>query len=157
MEDYLKAVPLHHATPKTLAQQDHLYSCLTIIDGKAQALLSFNSFLLAVVGIYVGTIQIIRDQLFLLAPFILTSLASGVSCLFCLDVVWVHWLTKQDMLPAPGETDANVGQGFVELLLLRDERTRTYRVAWFLSFFSVVAVMVGVICAIFTDVATSVW
>lgn len=148
MEDYLKAVPLHHETAATLAQQEHLYACLNIIDGKAQALLSFNSFLLAIVGIYFGTIDTVRDQVFILVPFLATSITSGLSCLLCLDVVWIHWLTKEDMLPEPGQDASVVGEGFLELLMLRDERTWNYRMAWFLSFFSVVAVLIGVVFAL---------
>lgn len=157
MEDYLKAVPLHHETTATLAQQEHLYTCLNIIDGKAQALLSFNSFLLAIVGIYFGTIDAVREQPLILVPFLATIVTSGLSCLLCLDVVWVHWLTKNDMLPVPGQDASVIGEGFLELLILRDERTRNYRMAWFLSFFSVVAVLVGVVLALTADWLLLAW
>lgn len=152
MEDYLDAVPAHHANHRSFAQQDHLYSNLSIVDGKAQALLSFNSFLLAIVGIYFGTIQSIRDEIWLLIPFLVTVLASGTSCLLCLDVVWVHWLTAEDMQTiVDAEEEGDTSDGFIELLLLRDERTRTYRLAWLTSFASVGAVIVGVLVAIFSD------
>lgn len=151
MRDYLLAVPLHDSSPVTKSQQEHLYANLSIIDSKAQALLSFNSFLLAIVGIYFGTVQSIRDEVFLLVPFVATLIASGISCLLCLDVVWVHWLTAKDMRPVADAKEDSVGEGFIELLLLRDERTRTYRLAWLLSFASVAAVVLGVLFAIFSD------
>ena len=152
MEKYLESIPSHHANHHTFAQHTHLYENLTIVDSKAQALLSFNSFLLAIVGIYFGTIQSIRDEIYLLVPFLVTVIASGTSCLLCLDVVWVHWLTAKDM-EGVSEQDARdrVTDGFLELLLLRDERTRTYRLAWLISFCSVGSVILGVLAAIFVD------
>lgn len=151
MKEYLVAVPLRHENQVTMAQEGHLYGALSIIDSKAQALLSFNSFLLAIVGIYFGTIQSIRDQPLILIPFLMTVIASGVSCLLCLDVVWIHWLTTTDMTADPSQEADVIGEGFIELLLLRDERTRLYRLAWLLSFGSVAAVIAGVLFAIFID------
>ncbi|GAA1457763.1 hypothetical protein NE857_21085 [Nocardiopsis exhalans] len=98
-------------------------------------------------GIYFGTIRRIRGEPILLIPFLATLLVPGVSCLLCLDVIWVHWLTAREM--KPDELGVDVREGFMELLLLRGERTRVYRMAWLLSFASAAAVLSGVFFSVF--------
>ena len=151
IELYLAAVPVHTASTEGRAQQEHLYSCLSIIDAKAQALLSFNSFLLAIVGIYFGNIVDVRGEPLVLIPFLAAVLASGASCVLSLDVIWVHWLGQADMEVPAGE-DQEVSRGYIELLILRDERTRNYRRAWLLSFWSVSAVVLGVMASMLLDI-----
>lgn len=151
IESYLDAIPVHSASTKGRAQQEYLYHGLSIIDAKAQALLGFNSFLLAIVGIYFGNIGAVRSNLFVSIPFIGTVVTSGVSCLLCLDVIWVYWLSQTDMEQPEHGSDSS--PGFVELLLLRDERTRNYRVSWLLSFVAVVAAVFGVLISILTTIS----
>jgi hypothetical protein len=55
-----------------------------------------------------------------------------------------------DDSPDGEETDQTT-DGFIELLLLRDERTRIYGLAWLISFCSVGSVILGVLAAIFVD------
>jgi hypothetical protein len=97
MEVYLESIPDVDRNRHEHQQQEHLYGNLNIIDSKAQSLLSFNSFLLAIIGIYFGTVQSVRSQIWLLIPFLVTVVASGLACLLCLDVVWIHWLTASDL------------------------------------------------------------
>ena len=146
IEAYLQAVPVHSASGRGKAQQDHLYGGLSIIDAKAQALLQFNSFLLAIVGIYFGNLEAVRSDPLVLVPFIVTVLASGLSCLLCLDVIWLHWLSQED-LESQEDQSEGLSSGYVELLMLRDDRSRNYRRAWILSFGSIVTSIVGVIVA----------
>jgi hypothetical protein len=146
LEAYLAAIPVHAASTHGRAQQEHLYTGLSIIDAKAQSLLAFNSFLLAIVGIYFGNIASVRSEMTVLIPFIVTVVASGVSCLLCLDVIWVHWLNQDDM-EGIADSDDVPSEGFVELLMLRDARSRNYRRAWLLSVLSTWTVVIGVIIA----------
>ncbi|HEX8745318.1 MAG TPA: hypothetical protein VF712_19485 [Thermoleophilaceae bacterium] len=152
IESYLAAIPTHASSAHARAQQEHIYTGLTIIDSKAQSMLAFNSFLVAIVGIYFGNIAGVRDSALVLIPFIVTVLASGASCLLCLDVIWVHWLNQDDM-ETPTEDDETPSEGFVELMILRDSRTRNYRRAWLLSFMSTSTVVVGVIIAMVKAIA----
>ncbi len=143
IERYLDAVPVHSLSGRGKAQQEHLYGALSIIDAKAQSLLQFNSLLLAIVGIYFGNVSEIRSNVLVLVSFILTVLSAGASCLLCLDVIWLHWLSREDLEAQADESHPSAG--YVELLLLRDRRSRCYRSGWLLSYLAVIAVVFGVI------------
>jgi len=97
---------------------DHLYSCLSVLDSKAAALLTFDSIILAVFALlldprasrvewYVATIGMV---LLLVSAFLLLS------------VIWVHWSTTRHL----GDYDEHAKT----LLRVRRARTIRYRLAW---------------------------
>ncbi len=118
-------------TPDAQAEHDYLYECLSILDAKASALLSFNSILLAALALTV-TIGENRLTSVLLSGLVL----SGLSSLLCLRVVWVHW--------TPTETFSDSRHLFITLLEVRDRRTVVYRIAWLAALASLLCLVVGV-------------
>lgn len=153
IDEYLLAITAQRSRPDAIGQQDHVYSALSILDGKSQALLSFNSFLLVIAGVAFGTIASARHHVLILIAFVSTAIAAGASCVLCLDVVWVHWLGEADLDQPATSTDC-ASDGYRELVMLRDERTRHYRLAWFLSFYAVVIVTLGFIAAMLLSTGT---
>jgi hypothetical protein len=143
LESYLDDIVESHSNAKEDIQRNSIYADMGIIDSKAQSMLSFNSFLLAIVGIYFGTLQSLVGQIFILIPFIMTFAVSITSCLFCLNVVWVHWSTGIDKTKGDG-----VNEEILELLYLRDERTIQYRKAWILSYLAVLFLFLGIVITI---------
>lgn len=105
---------------------EHLYDCLTILDDKSSALLSFNSIIIAVFALFIisGENEIITGALLFLG-----IISVMISCLFLLLVVWVHWSTSEDF--------QNLDQHGLNLLEVRKQRTIKYRLAWYFSTFSV--------------------
>lgn len=106
---------------------DHLYSCLSILDAKASALLSFDSIVLAVYSIF-----LVQGET--RYPFILAVLGMATilcSAMLLLWVVWVHWSTTHQLQDY--EEHART------LLYVRRVRTIRYRLAWD---FSVVSLLI---------------
>jgi hypothetical protein len=98
---------------------DHLYASLSILDSKSASLLQFNSVLAAVFTLY------LQGEKLPLSHFIVGVIgitAALVSCYRLLNVLWVHWSTRDHMTTAEDHSDT--------LLRVRAERTLGYRVAW---------------------------
>lgn len=112
------------------AQFAFLYESLGILDSKASALLTFNGIALAALAIWMEGSATGVQHMLLDAAFLL-SLAS--SC-FCLMVNWIRWESTEELLQEQ--------QHAVDLLALRDKRTRHYRVAWVFAFLSVLLIVV---------------
>jgi hypothetical protein len=112
---------------------DHLYENLSILDAKAASLLQFNSVLLAVFTLF------LTDKIHVVAFYIgaVGILVTLISCYKLLEVVWVHWSTKDHMT-----TPENHG---LKLLEVRKSRTIIYRTAWNYSKAAVVSLIVMVV------------
>ncbi len=105
---------------------NHLYNCLTILDDKFSALLTFNSIIIAVFALFIIDTDDLTALIFLLYTGISSVL---ISCFLLLLVVWVHWSKTEDF--------NNLDQHGLTLLMVRRQRTIIYRTAWYLSTFSV--------------------
>jgi hypothetical protein len=105
----------------------HLYDRLSILDAKSASLLAFNSIIIAVFAIFMGSVA--RGSLWILANCGMAMVVA--SCLLLLWVVWVRWSSTDDLDDVKGHGDT----------LLRVWRSRTvqYRLAWR---FSVLAMLV---------------
>ena len=108
-----------------------LYENLSILDSKAASLLQFNSILLAVVAIFFTQTDGAARWVYLV------DLALNiVSCWLCLRVVWVSWSSTEDL--------SDPGRHGVNLVAVRDLRTRLYRKAWWLAAVSLLGLLVGI-------------
>ena len=110
---------------------DHLYSCLSVLDAKSSSLLSFNSIIIAVFAIFLtgGTLSGFERGT------VITGMTSViVSCFLLLSVVWVHWSTTENL--------RNPQLHGRVLLQVRRTRTIQYRLAWYCSVGSMVALSV---------------
>ncbi len=136
-EEYLRALKKiassrNYKTEKTAQQKyvfDHMYENLNILDGKTNSILQFNGILLAAVGIFLS------DKLFTVSDFVTmilynTAITSLLSVMLCHLVIWVKW-------SGSAELSSNELQER-RLLSVRDSRTIFYRRAWWLSFISVI-------------------
>lgn len=108
---------------------DRIYTELGVMDSKAGTLTQASSVLLFVASFPLATNNgaITRAE----APYILILLAFTVlffAVLLCLSVVFLHWF----------QFDKPIGQAsdneLVELMAIRNGRTRRYRMAWILTF-----------------------
>ncbi len=100
---------------------EFLYANLTILDGKASSLLSFNAIGLASLAVWLSNLPQDFFHLTLDVAFILFLVSAGL----CLRIVWLHWASTKDLL-APAEHAS-------ALVKLRDSRTMSYRWAWWVS------------------------
>lgn len=98
------------------AETREQYELLTILDGKASALLTFNGILLAVLSVWLGYIPLNYIHLILDIVFLLLL----VSCLRLLTVVWLVWASLSARAAA-------------DLEAVRRRRTRHYHHAWWMS------------------------
>ena len=104
---------------------DFLYDALSILDAKASSLLTFNAVGLTALAIWLANIPLNFFHLSLDFAF----LGFLVSCVLCLIIVWLHWVSTADL-----DTDDAC---LVKLLEVRDSRTVLYRWAWLLAFVAV--------------------
>ena len=98
------------------------YELLTILDGKASALLAFNSIFLASISIWLGYVppnylHVTLDMVFLLLL---------VSCFLLLQVIWLRWSRLE-------ETSDDLDK-------IRKTRTTCYQGAWRISAFCIATV-----------------
>lgn len=98
-----------------------LYDALSILDAKASSLLTFNAVGLTALAIWLANIPLNFFHLTLDLAF----LGFLGSCALCLKIVWLHWVSTEDL-----NTDDTYP---VTLLEVRDSRTVLYRWAWVLA------------------------
>lgn len=98
-----------------------LYEALNIIDGKASSLLTFNAIGLAALAIWLEKIPLNLFHLALDVAFLLLVL----SCAICLAIVNLHWVSTADLRRREERP--------VQLLRIRETRTRLFRWGWFLA------------------------
>lgn len=113
---------------------DHLYTCLSILDGKAAALLQFDGILVATSAIAL-TLQKTPSggvKLVVGAALLLAAASSGVT----LSVVYVFWTEAHEL-----ESDITYVLHLRDVL---DSRTVRYRLAWWLAFLSLIVLAAGV-------------
>lgn len=118
-------------------EHEYLYSCLSILDSKAQSLMSFDAIILAASSIALGTLPKpfgIGDLLVVVA-----LVMSGLSSSLCLFVVWIYWTETSQF-----EDETEV---FYELLRIRNSRTIAYRISWIAAQLSGFVLILGVILA----------
>lgn len=118
-------------------EHEYLYSCLSILDSKAQSLMSFDAIILAASSIALGTSPRpfgIGDALIVFA-----LVMSGLSSSLCLFVVWIYWTETSQF-----EDESEV---FYQLLRIRNTRTIAYRISWLAAQLSGFVLILGVILA----------
>lgn len=116
-------------------EHDYLYSCLSILDTKAQALLAFDSILMAAASI---ALSLIPGSMSLGDFLIFSSLvASGTSSALCLSVVWIYWSDTSDLEPSDDL--------FMRLLAVRNRRTIGYRISWVIAQLATLLLVIGTI------------
>ena len=99
------------------------YALLNILDGKASALLSYNSIFLAVIAFMLDEIE---------GPaaygLLIVFLNLIVKCIFLQGVIWLRW--------------SNLEESAEELNYIRKSRTYKYQAAWALSLVTVLFFLV---------------
>jgi len=133
--EHLRAIRGLSLSPEQQLEHEHLYNCLTILDGKAAALLQFDSILVGVSAIALtlpkgtggpGTVAII-------VALICASLSSALT----LIVICLFWTETTDFQSSTSY--------FSHLLHVRDRRSVFYRLAWIAALVSLLALAVGAI------------
>jgi hypothetical protein len=127
VDAHIRALSRMTAEHEHSAVFDHLYECLSILDSKSSSLLSFNSIIIAVFAIFT-TETLAQVEWLIISVGMAAVLASAF---LLLSVVWVHWSTTEDL----GRLKSH---GMV-LLMVRRGRTVKYRLAWWLSVISMIA------------------
>lgn len=115
----------------------HLYSNLSILDSKSSSLLTFNAIIVAVFAIFATTQTGLFVRLFSTAGISLSLLSSAI----LMNVVWVHWSTRDHLL------DARTHE--ITLLAVRRDRTIEYRKAWNWSKASLFAIFLTILANLF--------
>jgi hypothetical protein len=115
-------------------EHNYLYNCLSILDVKATALLQFDSILIAASSFVLASISkdITAGSITVFAALVF----SGLSSFCCLDVIWIHWTDTTEF----HDSD----RLFVRLLEVRNRRTVAYRLAWVVSLFAMLTLIVGI-------------
>ena len=116
-----------------------LYEALSILDGKASSLLTFNAVGLTALAVWLEKIPRNGFHLTLDMAFLCFLLSCGL----CLKIVWLYWISTDEL----SKTELYP----VRLLELRDSRTMLYRWAWLLA---VCAVAVTSFAAVYHTLET---
>jgi hypothetical protein len=116
-------------------EHEHLYNCLSILDAKATALLTYDSILIAATSITLTNFpkQISVGSILVFAALVLAGLAAAL----CLHVIWVYWTDTLEF-----EDKAAI---YYSLLSVRNLRTLSYRCSWLTSQIAMVLLIVGVL------------
>ncbi|MFF0447367.1 hypothetical protein ACFYT4_13300 [Streptomyces sp. NPDC004609] len=116
-------------------EHNYLYACLSILDSKAQALLSYVGILIASASI---SLSIFPRTVTAGSVLVFSSLAcSGMAAALCLTVIWVHWTDTSDL--------ERSDELFLKLLSIRNKRTVGYRLAWAMAQVATVLLLLGII------------
>lgn len=105
---------------------EFFYEGLSILDSKASSLLTFNAVGLTALAIWLANIPVNFFHVVLDFAF----LGFLASCIFCLAIVWLHWVSTPEL-----NTDEEYS---LKLLEIRDARTVLYRWAWLLAVLAVI-------------------
>jgi hypothetical protein len=85
---HLQAVRALRPQQDDTFEHDYLYNCLTILDSKAQALLSYDGILMAAAAI---SLSLFSHEISPGSIAVFASLAaSGLSSALCLGVIWIY-------------------------------------------------------------------
>ncbi|MFF4955603.1 hypothetical protein ACFY2Z_00665 [Streptomyces sp. NPDC001222] len=134
-ERHLEAIRALQPQRDDAFEHDYLYSCLSVLDSKAQALLSYDGILMAASSI---TLSMFSRDITTGSVLVFSSLVvSVVSSALCLSVVWVHWTDT-------GELE-NSEDLFLKLLHVRNRRTLSYRISWIVAQLAAILLLLGVV------------
>jgi len=102
----------------------HQYDLLNILDAKSTSLLAFNTVFLTCISVWLGYVPLNYMHLVLDIVFLILLTSCGV----LLTIIWLRW--------------SEIGDAVAALDLIRQRRTRRYRIAWILSALSICSVFV---------------
>ncbi len=131
--EQLRSIRTLHAGGGFQTEHEFLYRSLTILDDKASALLSFNSIMLAAIAVFLTSTG---DDLARVV-FLVAFLIMGASCCLCLQVVRLYWSDTDSL--------ADSERFWLDLNLVRDHRTRVYRIAWLLAGSALLVLVAGAV------------
>jgi len=122
-------------TKEQQLEHDHLYSCLSVLDGKAAALLQFDSILIATSTIVLSLLEagVDASSVAVAAALIFATISSATT----LAVITLFWTEASDL----STPDVYLHH----LLGVRDQRTVRYRLAWLAAWVSLAALVIGAI------------
>jgi len=133
--EHLRAIGALKLSPQEQYEHDHLYDCLSILDGKAAALLQFDSILIATSTIVLSllTTGATAGTIAVAIALILATVSSATT----LVVITLFW-TEASKLGTPRDY-------LDHLLDVRDQRTVCYRLAWLAALMSLAVLVIGAI------------
>jgi hypothetical protein len=110
---------------------------LSILDGKAHGLLTYDSIVLAAASLVLTVFSrnATAGSVLIIIALVLSALASSL----CLSVIWIYWTETVEFQQGDGL--------FVHLLHIRNRRTIAYRLSWFISQMAMIFLVLGVIIA----------
>jgi hypothetical protein len=111
-----------------------LYDALGILDSKASSLLTFNAVGMTALAVWLEKIPLNGFHLALDLAF----LCFLISCGLCLKIVWLYWISTDELTKAELHP--------LGLLKLRDSRTLLYRWAWLLAVCAVAVTSFATVC-----------
>lgn len=100
---------------------DHMYGNLDILDSKTNSLIQLTAILVAAFA-FVATMPQHRFDEPARALFVLGIIYAATAALLCLQVIWVHWSSLDDL--------DNAQQHMESLIQVRTRRTVRFRRAW---------------------------
>jgi hypothetical protein len=133
--EHLRAIGALKLSPEEQFEHDHLYDCLSILDGKAAALLQFDSILIATSTIVLSLLKAGANAASIAVAIAL--ILATVSSATTLVVITLFW-TEASELKTPRDYLSH-------LLGVRDRRTVYYRLAWLTALMSLLALVIGAI------------
>jgi hypothetical protein len=133
--EHLRAMGELELSAEQQLEHDHLYGCLSILDGKAAALLQFDSILIATSTIVLSLLAagVNAGSLAVAVALIFATVSSATT----LAVITLFWTEASD-LSTPEDYLSH-------LLGVRDRRTVCYRLAWLAASVSLAALVIGAI------------
>lgn len=129
----LHLAAIRRLEPRREEIHEYLYACLSVLDAKAQVLLGYDALIMAATSI---VLSVVPDGNSVGKGLIIAALAtSGVSSMLCLPVVWVQWTDTEEF--------EQTEDAFNRLLVIRNRRTISYRVAWVIAHLAALLLIVG--------------
>jgi hypothetical protein len=130
----LHLAAIRRLEPRTEEIHEYLYACLSVLDTKAQVLLGYDALIMAATSI---VLSVVPDGTSVGKGLIIAALAtSGASSILCLPVVWVQWTDTDEF--------EQTEDSFNRLLVIRNRRTISYRVAWVIAHLAALLLIVGI-------------
>ncbi len=119
---------------------DHVYKELDVVDAKVGSLTQASSVLLAIVALNWST-KFLDTNTVAKAMAIVSFTILFLAVLISLSVIFLHWF------PVVDASALNNDDGLVNLLKIRNGRSRRYRISWWLTWLGGAALALAFLCA----------
>jgi len=118
---------------------NHMYECLNVLDNKCQGLMTINSVIIAILSFGLDW-DYVRFEVLMVYSISFVMLI--VSSILLLYLSFLKWVSTEDL--------KNYKESMAELLIIRDLRTKRYRISVWLAVFAICLVTIGKMIDVFT-------